>query len=643
MNFFAQQEAARKQTLRLLIIYVLAIGFIVAGLVLVYATVMTLVVVDPQRGIDPLLWITRHPSSVLLVAVGIVLFIGLASLYRIISTRGGGGSVARSLGGTRVSEDTRDPAARRLVNVVEEMAIASGMPVPEIYVLENESGINAFAAGYDANDAAIAVTRGSLDVFDRQELQGVIGHEFSHILNGDMRLNMRLLGPLFGIMLISMMGRVILRGMGSSRTRSSKQGAGGTLLILVLGVGLSVIGYIGNFAGQAIKAAVSRQREFLADSSAVQFTRETGGIKNALKKIAAWQYGSHLANEQTEEVSHMLFADGFRASRMRLLSTHPPLQERLAKLGYQWSNSDIAKLAVQLGGKPSSEEISADAVANFSSASITPADIASEHPAGDIQQAAGELLSTIPPGLYQAAHDVNTVLPTIAALLLDPGEAYRDQQLAIMRDNDSLFDTQEVLDRWATVSNLTDRLRLPLIELAMPAVRRLTWQRQADFLQLVEALITIDNTINSFEYLLSRLLMQNIRESSRPRRQIKSQRSTKLTRYEYELGVVFSVLAQEGHTVRSDAMRAYRAGMTHLSSHHTWPSYHVPSDWPVALDSSLQRLDALRPLVKEELLESLKVTVRFDGKQRASEAELLRVIAALLHVSLPLDYVPGVN
>jgi len=267
----------------------------------------------------------------------------------------------------------------------------------------------------------------------------------------------------------------------------------------------------------------------------------------------------------------------------------------------------------------------------------------SEHPAGDIQQAAGELLSTIPPGLYQAVHDVNTVLPTIAALLLDPGETYRDQQLAIIRDNDSLFDTQEVLNHWATVSNLTDRLRLPLIELAMPAVRRLTWQRQADFLQLVEALITIDNTINSFEYLLSRLLLQIIRESSRPRRRIKSQRSTKLNRYEYELGVVFSVLAQEGHTDRSDAMRAYRAGMNHLSSHHAWPSYHVPSDWPIALDSALQSLDVLRPLVKEELLESLKATVRFDGIQRASEAELLRVIAALLHVSLPLDYVPEVD
>lgn len=634
MNFFAHQEAARKQTIKLIVVYLLAIALIVVALILVFATVMTLVVVDPQRGLDPFTWITHNQANVLLMAVGIIAFIGLASLYRFISAGGGGGSVARSLGGIRVDDSSKDPATRRLVNVVEEMAIASGLPVPEIYVLESESGINAFAAGYDASDAAIAVTRGSLDVFNRQELQGVIGHEFSHILNGDMRLNMRLLGPLFGIMLISSMGRIILRGMSSTRTRSSKQGAGGALFILVLGVGLTVIGYIGYFAGQAIKAAVSRQREFLADSSAVQFTRDTTGIRDALKKIAAWQYGSRLVDGKSEEISHMLFANGFRSSRLQLLATHPPLEDRLARLGYQWSNSDIAKLAVQLGGLGSGSKIDSENVAAFSGAAGEQSDDG-QTTDSDTE---GGLLTHVPDHLYQAVHDSQQVIPCVIALLLDPGESLRERQLEIIRMANTGLDATSILRFWGESSILNDTLRLPLIELALPALRRLTVQQQEVLHGLVERLITIDNTINSFEYLLSRLLLQNIRESRQPRRRTSTRRLDKLDHYAYELGIVFSVLSKAGHADREDAMRAYQAGLGHLASRQSWPPFHVPADWPSALDTALQRLDGLRPLVKEELLESLKVTVRFDNRETASESELLRVMAGLLHVPLSIDY-----
>src|SRR5690606_18310357 len=229
--------------------------------------------------------------------------IGLGSLYRISSLSGGGEQVALQLGGTPVPEDTTDPNLRRLRNVVEEIAIASGVPVPRLYVLEHEAAINAFAAGYTPADAVVAVTRGALDRLNRDELQGVIAHEFSHILNGDMRLNIRLMGVLFGILVLALIGRKSSEG---SRGRGSR-GAGG---VLVAALGLMVVGYCGWFCARLIKAGVSREREFLADASAVQFTRRTAGLAGALKKIGGLQEGSRLASAEAEEVAHTLFGDG---------------------------------------------------------------------------------------------------------------------------------------------------------------------------------------------------------------------------------------------------------------------------------------------------------------------------------------------
>jgi Zn-dependent protease with chaperone function len=640
MNFFAQQEAARKRTFRLVLIYVIAIAVIVAALDIVFATAMIFMAVEPQYGMNPLLWITHNQASVLLASLGIIAFIGIASLYRIISTKGGGGSVARSMGGTRVIEDVRDPAVRQLVNVVEEMAIASGLPVPEIYVLENESGINAFAAGFDSSDAAIAVTRGALDAFNRQELQGVIGHEFSHILNGDMRLNMRLLGPLFGIMLISMMGRIILRGMGRTRTRSSKEGAGGMMVILLLGAGLTVIGYIGYLAGQMIKAAVSRQREYLADSSAVQFTRNPEGITGALKKIAAWQYGSQIINDGSEEISHMLFANGFRKQASSFLATHPPLQERITRLGSTFSNSDLAKLAVKMGAVTGNSVHLNEAVAGFSAGtqvyereSQAPGQLHSDSP-----ELAGSIISGVPVDLYEAAHDTVEVRPVVIALLLDPDDSVREQQLVMIDRQENEITSAHVMQYWQQVSRLTTELHLPLLELAFPAVRRLTWQQQSKLLRLVDGLITINNAINSFEYLLSRLLLQSLQESQYPRRRVQTSRRRKLYHYQYELGIVFSVLADFGHASHDIAVQAYAAGLYHVSSQQDWPVFHVPDNWPTAMDDALRRLDTLRPFVKEELIESLKVTADYDTQSTSSELELLRVIAGLMHIPMPPEY-----
>ena len=226
------------------------------------------------------------------------------------------------------------------------MAIASGMPVPDIYVLEQESGINAFAAGYTPGDAAIAVTRGTLELLDREELQGVIGHEFSHILNGDMRLNIRLMGVLFGIMVLGLIGRMILRSGHHASIVSSRRGRGAPA-VLIIGLGLAILGGIGVFVARAIKASISRQREFLADASAVQFTRQTDGLASALKKIGGYEEGSHLQAADPEEVSHMLFGTGSRLSGM--FATHPPLTERIQALDPHFKASDYPVVDTRTG------------------------------------------------------------------------------------------------------------------------------------------------------------------------------------------------------------------------------------------------------------------------------------------------------
>ena len=352
MNFFQQQEHARARTRWLLFIYLLAVIAIVIALDVVFLLVKSFSISEYSQSqaapTDIRSWIEADAGSLIMVSLGIIAFIGLASLYRVMTLRGGGSKVAVALGGTHVDASHPDRRVRRLVNIVEEMAIASGLPVPEVYVLEQESGINAFAAGHQSEDAAVAVTRGALDIFSRDELQGVLGHEFSHILNGDMRMNMRLLGPLFGIMLIGLMGSILLRSSAHSRVRSSKESSGGMVVVLILGLGLTVIGYIGQLAGRLIKAAISRQREYLADASAVQFTRNRDGIGGALKKIAAWKHGSVLADSGAEEVSHMLFANGLQQQFSGLLATHPPITERLQRLGMKFDNQELAKLAVEI-------------------------------------------------------------------------------------------------------------------------------------------------------------------------------------------------------------------------------------------------------------------------------------------------------
>ena len=325
MDFFERQDQARRSTRRLIAYFMLAVILIILSIYIAGITIFFgfNVNADPEL---PFQW--WNPDLFLWITGATLCVVVIGSLYKIFALSKGGEVVARWLGGRLIDSSTSDPQERRLLNVVEEMAIASGTPVPSVFLLEEEKSINAFAAGFTPADAVIGVTRGTLQILSREELQGVIAHEFSHILNGDMRLNIRLIGVLNGILVIAMIGYAILR---STRTSSSKKNGGGA--VLAFGVALLIIGYVGVFFGKFIKSAVSRQREFLADASAVQFTRDPDGIAGALKKIGGLAHGSRIQNPKAEEMSHLFFSDGKHGKASPFLSMRnrkPPVQTHSA-------------------------------------------------------------------------------------------------------------------------------------------------------------------------------------------------------------------------------------------------------------------------------------------------------------------------
>src|SRR5262245_18680875 len=313
-------------------------------ILLIHAAAMFALLCANARGAD------GHGAIVFaVVAASTLAIIGCAMLFKTSQLRSGGGTVARLLGGKPVPLDPSDPKERQLRNVVEEMAIASGVPVPEIYVLDGESGINAFAAGWGPADAAVAVTRGCLESLDRDELQGVIAHEFSHVFHGDMRLNIRLMGVLFGIVCLATIGRILVRAMPRGGSGKGKGGAAGVALF---GVALILIGSLGVFFSRLIQAAVSRQREFFADASAVQYTRNPRGIGMALAKIGG--LGARLETAHAQEASHMLFADGMRRFLGGGFATHPPLEERVERVlpGFRRHLANSGSMAAAVAATP---------------------------------------------------------------------------------------------------------------------------------------------------------------------------------------------------------------------------------------------------------------------------------------------------
>jgi Zn-dependent protease with chaperone function len=631
MNFFEHQAAARKASTRLLLLFVLAVIGIVCAV-----DIAVLIAIASQDESTP----TQTAVMLIFASLVTIAIIGLGSLYRIASLRGGGDTVALQMGGAPVPEQTRDPQLRRLRNVVEEIAIASGVPMPKLYVLEHEAGINAFAAGYSPSDAVIAVTRGTLDRLNRDELQGVIAHEFSHILNGDMRLNIRLMGVLFGILMMAITGRKILE---HGRFGGRDKGAGAVLVAALVAM---AIGYLGLFFGRMIKAGVSRSREILADASAVQFTRQTVGLAGALKKIGGVGDGAKLEHAgDAEEVSHMLFGDGVGLSG--LFATHPPLLQRiqalepsfrkdqLAGLHQRWLTQppngleEDAKLGLVDGG--ASQLPGSDAEFNVSPPMVV-AQVA--HPAADDYRRADAIVSTIPEGLRALAANRDDVVPLMLALLLDEDVAVQGKQhteIAARLGRETAVLAKAM--RSEQLSALHPMQRLPLAALAFPVLRLRPRPELSVVLDTVHAVVNTDGRVSVFEYCLGTLLQHQLRESLDPSRHAPFG-NRKIVDAKREAAILLALVAQAGHDTPHDALRAYLAGLQRvLPREHI--DYAPPPEGVLALEAVWPALNRLNPAAKQSMVEAVTAAISHDGRVSVEEAELLRTVCGVLHCPLP--------
>jgi len=644
MNFFAHQEQARRQTRRMLILFALAVLAIVVAIDVVVAFAVGS---DSLREFDgSLRWTFLAELSAVVVAV-----ILTGSAYRVATLRGGGAAVARGLGGTPIDAQTSNFAYRRLRNVVEEIAIASGVPVPEIFVLENEAGINAFASGFTPADAAVTVTRGALDKLTREELQGVIGHEFSHVLNGDMRLNIRLMGVVFGILVIATIGRKIAEVSGRGRSRDT----GG---IVIFGLALFAVGYLGVVFGRLIKASISRQREFLADASAVQFTRQTSGISGALKKIGGLDEGSKLAASGTEEVAHMLFSDGVGYSA--LFATHPPLNERIVRLDPSFKSEEFKAIAaawsqpvlvgddgfdaadVSIGGfAPATARLAEKRERATSlppanaTLGVSPNVVARQvgNPGTDDRRAAQTIRTTIPEALREAAYRQEQAAPLIFALLLDANADVRSRQLVTIAQRYDEGASTLVSALAGTAADLHPMHRLPLAALAFPALRRRPRAQLATFTATLKELIDADERTGLEEYCLAKLIQLQVIDALAPAAAQTIGR-VKLPEVASEIAALFSVIATYGHDDESAAARAFLSGLIEVLPNAPMV-YAPPDDWAQALDRALPKLDLLAPAGKVALVRGLVRAISEDGNVSVTESELLRTVCAALHCPLP--------
>jgi Zn-dependent protease with chaperone function len=623
MNFFERQRRVQRLSWRLVLLFLVA----VVGIVLTVDLVVLFLFGGFDRPTDELI------AMLVVTSVVVAAVIGLSSLFRMLSLRsGGGGKVARSLGAVPVPQDTTDPQLRRLRNVVEEVAIASGSPVPELFVMEGEAGINAFAAGWSPSDAAVAVTRGALERLNRDELQGVIAHEFSHVVNGDMRLNIRLMGLVFGILVLALIGRSLLYVRGGQRNP-----------LPLVGLALLVVGGVGIYIGRIIKAAVSRQREYLADASAVQFTRQTAGLTGALKKIGGLPSGSNLRNAKAEDVSHMLFGSG--KGFAGLFATHPPLARRIQALDPSFDPAELRQLAQRWSSAPPSGLAEDRALgltggagtlpAPDSRVAAVPGTVASHvgAPAGAAYRSATTILDQIPEGLRDRAHHDDTVVPLVFGLLLSGQHEVRVKQHAALAQRHGQAVADAAWREAGELASLHPMLRLPLAEVAFPALRHRPPAEQENIMGSVNALIQADGRLSVSEYCLSRLLHEELYEAAH-RRPTWGRRRHPLSASRAAAATLLATLAHAGHDDAAEAEAAFHAGAARLFGGQPLP-YQAPSQGVVALESVWAPLDGLNPADKQLLVEAMVTVISHAGEIRVSELELLRTVCALLHCPLP--------
>ena len=651
MDFFTHQESARRRTIVLIVFFIVAVLLIIAAVYAVLCVLSPLAkpsTEDPgvpagQSGPIASLW--WQPNLLLGSIISTLAVIIAGSLFKISELRGGGCVVATSLGGSLLSRSGATLKQQLLLNVVEEMAIASGVPVPPVYVLSDEKTINAFAAGYTIDDAVIGVSQGLLDGLSRDEIQGVIAHEYSHILNGDMRMNIQLIGLLNGILLIAMIGFYCLRN-SYLAGRGSRGKNNSAMYFMLFGVGVLIIGSIGLFFGRLIKASVSRQREYLADASAVQFTRNPSGIAGALKKIASNTMGSRIRTPEAESASHMFFGNVKGVSLFSLLATHPPLRDRIQRIDPQWDGTLDTQTPEQL------DQSSTHGARNISTSSVTSSLAPTPHqPAGPTASPDGHARSAMATtiGAAEPLHDGEltkdirdaidtpyTAQAVIFALLISQDPGVKTNQLRLIRDKHGEH-LSELADRYSDKLG-TRRGKLIAIDLLNPSLKLLSNQQYQSMIATVDLLIVADKQINLFEFMVKRILIARNpapdTQSKQPGVRYRSYRPIKQSIAHVMAALTYAT----GQDDKSSGSLYSRAMQNHFPSGRRMPRVAQQELTLQNLSASIDELSQCGPAIQKKVIECATDIISDDQHVTNNEAQIIRALAATLAIPIPAYY-----
>ncbi|HAZ14005.1 MAG: hypothetical protein A2X86_17295 [Bdellovibrionales bacterium GWA2_49_15] len=607
MNFFQNQEHARSQTKKLIFLYTIAV--LLTALIIAF-----LVVAGSEQKMHPEIAISLN--KILLnpfftyMFVGLIVFILLCSAYKIYALSKGGKYIAEMVGAIPVDHTTTDPQIKKYINVVEEMALASGTRVPAIYIMEGESSINAFAAGYEVDDAVVAVSRGAIDLLTREELQGVVAHEFSHILNGDMKLNIKLMGYLFGLSALVEIGNMFLRSNRHRSYSSNKKGNGAA------GIGLIffVCGIVGMFFAGLIKAAVSRQREFLADASAVQFTRNPQGIGGALKKILGLEAGSLIKEPRASEIGHLFFGQAV-SNFFSFFATHPPLVARIKAIDQrllEGMEGRAEKVKASVGGQ--------NLVSSFGPAAEKVGRITQEN-----VLAAHQILQAIPTNLHDLAQKKTGSQALCYALCLESSGEGRKSQKKYFESTPQLW--QEMLEIEIKLNALGARYRIAVVDLALPILKTLTVDERDKFLENCKHLVQVDGKLSAREFILYELMWQSLKaehtffEKHIPPRALKA-----------NVACIFSFLLLLGKT--QNATEVFSKAVLGLYG-ESLPMTEVTSKTLSEITEAFERLRKAPLSFKQNFLTACQQIIEGDRRTTVLEYEFLRLVSAILLLPLP--------
>jgi Zn-dependent protease with chaperone function len=647
MDFFEAQARAKKRTTRLVTLFVLAVaGIITAGyFAFIFITASIGLRANAHGGgferaaggLDNVdLW---QPGALIAFSLLTITVVGLSALFKWLQLRAGGRAIARMIGAREIAPDTTQLRERQLLNIVEEISIASGVPMPAVFVLDNEKGINAFAAGLTTSDAVVAVTLGTLEKLTRDELQGVVAHEFSHILNGDMRLNVHLTAVLHGILVIALIGRGILGSLRYNRysSRGGNKNGGAIIIVIALaGLTMLILGYIGYFFGRLIQAAVSRQREFLADASAVQFTRNPAGVTGALKKIGGYALGSRIQSTQASELSHFFFAQGFLSNFGGLWATHPSLDVRIRAIDTSFDGKYFEPPAVV---DVTAQPWSTTKPARPSPArppALNPLILAASVGALDATHVtrAQALADSIPPLLREAVHTPAGAAAIACGLLLDGAdESIRTRQRDLLRQHAGDLISAALPPLESALLTLPRSARLPLLLLAPPALRQLPPAELSRLLTTLDELVHADTRVDLFEFTLQKVLTHHLDLAARPAAQRALYAPSDVS---VEMSVVLTFAARLRPADEAAIPLAFNAGAAGFAGLHPALSLRSPELCTLDhLDAALDKLALAHGPVKKRLLAALIAVVSHDGVVDPEEAELVRALASTLDCPMP--------